>query len=518
MNNTSNNRHRSILQKIARRVMLDKGLYPDFSPRALAELGKIKGPVLRIRAGYRDLRNLTWCSIDNDDSLDLDQLTAAEAMPGGNAKIFVAIADVDALVRKNSALDGHAKHNTASVYTAGVIFPMLPEKLSNGLTSLNPDTDRPAMVVEMVIGADGSLKSSEIYEALVRNHAKLTYNSVANWLEGGQIPQEINAVDGLAENLRLHDRVAQQLKALRHESGALDLKTIETRPVFEGDILKDLSTEESNRATGIIEDFMIAANGVTARFLASKKFPSVRRVVRTPKRWDRIVSLAADLGWTLPGVPSPKALEKFLESQEAADPVRFPDLSLSIIKLLGSGEYIVKLPGHTPVGHFGLAVRDYAHSTAPNRRFPDLLTQRLLKAAVAGHSIPYSINELNTLAKHCTEMEDTVKKVERQVDKSAAALLLERRLGDEFDAIVTGVSDKGTWVRIIRPPVEGKLVRGFKGLDVGKQVRVWLERANVRRGFIDFRIGDLKTGNHPKGRRKKYRRWKRNHRRRRRRN
>jgi VacB/RNase II family 3'-5' exoribonuclease len=488
MTDANDRQHRSILKSIARRAMLERGLLPDFSPQALAELDTIHGPATRVQESTGDLRNLIWCSIDNDDSRDLDQLTVAEAVPGGAAKILVAIADVDAVVKKQSALDDHARHNTTSVYTAAAIFPMLPEKLSTDLTSLNYESDRLSVVVEMIIGADGSLQSSDIYGATVRNRAKLAYNSVANWLEGnGPMPSGIAAVDGLEENLRLQDRVAQKLKALRHVHGALDLETIEARPVFDGDELKDLQAERRNRAKEIIEDFMIAANGVTARYLAAKMFPSLRRVVRTPKRWDRIIELASDHGFTLPQQPDSTALEQFLVSANAADPLRFPDLSLTVIKLLGAGEYVVELPGQSAAGHFGLAVRDYTHSTAPNRRYPDLITQRLLKAAIAGRSVAYQNDELDALAKHCTEEEDAAKKVERQVGKSAAAMLLESRIGERFDGIVTGASDKGTWVRLLHPPVEGRLVSGFEGMDVGHRVRVQLVRTDVERGYIDFR-------------------------------
>jgi exoribonuclease R len=326
---------------------------------------------------------------------------------------------------------------------------------------------------------------------MVRNRAKLAYNSVANWLEvSGPMPQVIGKVDGLDENLRLQDRVAQKLKALRHVNGALNLETIEARPVFDGDELKDLEAERKNRAKQIIEDFMISANGVAARYLASKMFPSLRRVVRTPKRWDRIIELASDHGFTLPQKPDPKALEQFLISAKAADPLRFPDLSLSVIKLMGAGEYVVELPGGSAAGHFGLAVRDYTHSTAPNRRYPDLITQRLLKAAMGERSLPYENDELEALAKHCTEAEDAAKKVERQVGKSAAAMLLESRVGERFDAIVTGASDKGTWVRLLHPPIEGKLVSGFQGVDVGHRLRVQLIRTDVERGYIDFKRVD----------------------------
>jgi VacB/RNase II family 3'-5' exoribonuclease len=489
--NINDKKHRSILRSIARRAMLERGLLPEFSLQARAELAGISGSATRAEEPTRDLRNLIWCSIDNDDSRDLDQLTVAEAMPGGAVKILVAIADVDAFVKKQSAIDDHARQNTTSVYTAAEIFPMLPEKLSTDLTSLNYESDRLAIVVEMVVAADGSLQGSDLYGATVRNRAKLAYNSLATWLEGsGPIPQVIGKVDGLDENLRLQDRVAQKLKALRHVHGALNLETIEARPVFDGDELKDLAVERKNRAKEIIEDFMISANGVTARYLASKMFPSLRRVVRTPKRWDRIIELASNHGFTLPQKPDSKALEQFLVSAKAADPLRFPDLSLSVIKLLGAGEYVVEVPGGSAAGHFGLAVRDYAHSTAPNRRYPDLITQRLLKAALGGRSAPYKNDELQALAKHCTEEEDAAKKVERQVEKSAAAMLLESRIGERFDAIVTGASDQGTWVRLLHPPIEGKLVSGFQGMDVGHRVLVQLIHTDVERGYIDFkRVG-----------------------------
>ncbi len=491
MTNAYDRQHRSILQRIAHRMMLEKGLVPDFPIQALAELDRVQGPATRTEESTRDLSNLLWCSIDNDDSRDLDQLTVAEAMSAGAVKILVAIADVDAVVKKHSALDDHARQNTTSVYTVAQTFPMLPEKLSTGLTSLNYEADRLAVVIEMLFAADGSLQSSDLFAATVRNRAKLAYNSVAAWLEGnGPMPPGIGSAGDLDANLRLQDRVAQKLKTVRHAYGALDLETIEARPVFVGDELKDLETDKPNRAKDLIADFMIAANGVAARYLASKKLSSLRRVVRTPKRWDRIIELAAERGTTLPKEPDSKALEQFLVAAKAADPLRFPDLSLSVIKLLGAGEYVVQLPGDSAAGHFGLAVKDYAHTTAPNRRYADLITQRLLKAAMAGASSPYDNNELETLAKHCTEEEDAAKKVERQVGKAAAAMLLESRIGEQFEAIVTGASDKGTWVRIFDPPVEGRLESGFEGVDVGYRLRVQLIRTDVDRGYIDFkRVG-----------------------------
>lgn len=387
--NPNCNPHRAILEGIAHRAMIERGLLPDFSAEALSELGRIQAPAATNGDSIRDLRDLPWASIDNDDSLDLDQLTVAVEMPGGKVKILVAVADVDSLVKDESAIDEHASHNTTSVYTAAKIFPMLPEKLSTNLTSLNFNEDRLSIVIEMVIAADGTLAGSDVYRARVRNRAKLAYDSVAAWLDGnGPMPGPIAAVKGLDENLRLQDKVAQTLKNFRHVHGALSLETIEAKPVFDGDELRDLEVESKNRAKNIIEDFMIAANGVIARYLSSKRLPAIRRVVRVPKRWDRIVELAEQHGFSLPEYPNSRALEEFLTKQKAADPVSFPDLSLSIIKLMGPGEYIAELPADGSSGHFGLAVRDYCHSTAPNRRYTDLITQRLLKSALDGGAPP----------------------------------------------------------------------------------------------------------------------------------
>jgi len=488
MPNPNNGKGKGILEQIARRVMKENGFLPDFSIAALNELAKIQKVDRGEKATMKDLRLLLWASIDNDDSLDLDQLTVAEAFPDNKVKILVAVADVDTLVKKNSAIDEHARRNTTSVYTAGKTFPMLPERLSTDITSLNYQGDRPAIVVEMMISDVGEINSSDIYHAMVRNHAKLAYNSVAAWLEGkGPAPGQAVAVDpSLAENLRVQDRVAQKLRSQRHQRGALELQTLEARPVFTGDEIQDLQVEETNRAKELIEDFMIAANDVTARFLQKKQIPSLRRVVRSPKRWERIVEIAAQHNYQLPSEPDSKALALFLASQKIADPLRFPDLSLVIIKLLGSGEYVVELPNETTPGHFGLAVKDYTHSTAPNRRFPDLITQRILKATLDGMPMPYSQSELAELAKHCTEMEDNANKVERLVAKSAAAMLLSSMIGNQFDAICTGAADKGTWVRIFHPPIEGRLLHGYEGIDVGNRLKVRLIHTDVDRGYIDF--------------------------------
>ncbi len=477
---------RAVLAAIARQAMIEHGLEPDFPAPARQELAAITGPA-KPSADVRDQRNLLWASIDNDESRDLDQLTVAETLADGRVRILVAVADVDALVRKGSALDGHAARNTTSVYTPATIFPMLPEELSTNLTSLNEEQDRIAVVADMVFAADGSLAAAELYRAVVRNRAKLAYNSVAAWLDGtGPAPRRIGEVPGLDENLRLQDRVAQQMVGLRHRHGALSLQTLAANAVFAGDALATLELDQPNRAKQLIEEFMVAANAVAARYLTGKNFPSFRRVLKDPERWERIVQLAAEYSDRLPATPDAVALEGFLNRRRTADPEKFPDLSLAVIKLIGRGEYTLDLPGGQAPGHFALAVKDYTHSTAPNRRFPDLLTQRLLKAALAGVPLPYTVPELTELAKHCTEQEDAATKVERQAGKSAAALLLSGRMGESFDAIVTGASPKGTWVRVFQPPTEGRLEREFQNLDVGDKVRVRLMRTDVQRGFIDF--------------------------------
>jgi exoribonuclease-2 len=484
---TARDTGRDELQRIAHEAMLQRGLLPDFSSAVIAQTDHITQAAAASGAAVRDLRDLLWASIDNDDSGDLDQISVAEPVAGGAVKLLVAIADVDALVRKDSAIDGHAWTNTTSVYTAAEIFPMLPQKLSTDLTSLGEGRERLAIVIEMVVAADGTVTASDIFRAAVVNHAKLAYNGVAAWLEGGgPAPSRVVAVPGLDAQLRIQDRVAQALKRVRHEHGALRLDTLEVRAVFDDGALADLLPDEKNRAKELIEDFMIAANGVTARYLEAKGLPSLRRVLRTPKRWDRIVALAAESGDRLPLTPDPAALDAFLGKCRDRDPARFPDISLSVIKLLGSGEYALDVPGQPSEGHFGLAVKNYTHSTAPNRRFPDLIAQRLLKAALTGQPSPYTNEELTTLARHCTDQEDNAAKVERQVAKSAAALLLSSRIGARFDAIVTGASEKGTWVRISGPTTEGRVIRGLEGLDVGDRVRVQLVHTDVARGFIDF--------------------------------
>jgi exoribonuclease-2 len=475
------------LKRIARNAMRERGLLPDFSPEALAQTSSLTAPARIEGPGIRDLRGLLWASIDNDDSQDLDQLSVAEPLADGKVKILVAIADVGALVGLGSALDEHAQTNTTSVYTAAQIFPMLPEKLSTDLTSLADGKDRLSVVIEMTIDGNGALTGSDIYQAAVHNRAKLAYNSVAAWLDGkAPAPAPVAAVPGMDQQIRIQDKVAQSLKRVRSDRGALTLETIEARAVFERGMLSDLRADEGNRAKDLIEDFMVTANGVVARFLESKGLPSLRRILRTPERWNRIVAVASEVGEKLPDTADPVALNAFLAKRRAADPERFPDLSLCVVKLLGRGEYALKQAGKDVPGHFGLAVSDYTHSTAPNRRFPDLITQRLIQSALGGAKLPYSIDELSALARQCTEQQVNADKVERSVRKSAAAILLAPRVGQRFDALVTGASSKGTWVRIVEPVAEGRVIRGYEGWDVGDRVRVELVHTDAQRGFIDF--------------------------------
>ena len=477
---------RSRLLSIAHRAMLERGLQPEVPPEARAEAARLTDGHAA-DPSLQDLRDLLWCSIDNDDSRDLDQLTVAERRPDRATRVRVAIADVDRLVPCDGAIDGHARANTTSVYTPAKVFPMLPERLSTDLTSLVAGEERAAVVIEFTVTDDGHARESTVYRARVLNKAKLAYNSVAAWLdEEAPAPAALAAVAGLDENVRLQHRAAQALRQRRYEQGALTLESTSAHVVFDGDTLSDVEADAKNDAKTLIEDFMIAANGATAAFLDAHRSPSIRRVLRAPRRWDRLVSLAREHGSTLPGAPDARALDGFLQERRRADPERFPDISLAVVKLLGSGEYALVRAGGVAEGHFGLSVRDYAHSTAPNRRYPDLVTQRLLKAAIEGASVPYRDSELEAIAADCTAREDEAEKVERQVRKSAAAMLLEGRAGQQFDAIVTGASDKGTWVRIRRPAVEGRVVKGEAGLDVGERTRVELVRTDVERGFIDF--------------------------------
>jgi VacB/RNase II family 3'-5' exoribonuclease len=470
--------------------MLDHGFVPDLPAAAQHDVNALV-PADQLRGGGRDLRSLPWSSIDNDDSRDLDQVEWSERLPNGGIRVRVGIADVDAMVPRGSALDQFANANTTSIYTGVVTFPMLPERLSTDITSLNQDVERAAIVTEFTVAPDGSVSDPAVYRALLINHAQLAYDAVGHWLEGESPPPERLAASAeLVEQLRMQDEAAGRLRLVRYRKGALDLETIEARPVMKDGEVIDLDLTHKTRARELIEDFMIAANTVIAEFLEGKKIPSIRRVVRTPKRWDRIVEVAAGLGTKLPATPDAEALAAFLNQRRAADALRFPDLSLTIVKLLGRGEYVLDRPGEKSEGHFGLAVEDYTHSTAPNRRYPDVITQRLVKSAIDGVKPPYSADELDTIAAHCTERENEAQKVERTVRKMAAASLLATHIGEKYDAIVTGDTAHGVYVRLLKPPVEGRVVRNEEGLDVGDQTTVKLLSTDPQRGFIDFeRVG-----------------------------
>jgi len=475
------------LQAIARQVMQAQGFQPDFPPETQKQLADIKAhpPQLTPSDKVRDLRTLLWSSIDNDTSKDLDQIEVAERLPNGDVKVMIGIADVDSFVGKDSPIDQHAERETTSVYTGVSIFPMLPNELSTGASSLLENADRPAVVTEFVVNTGGSISSSNVYRALVRNKAQLTYHAVGAWLEDtAAAPPKVAASSELQAQLKLQDNVAQALRKLRFEHGALNLDTNEALPVVLNDQVVDVLNQGKNRATEVIEDFMIAANGVVARLL--EKVSSLRRIVKTPDHWDGIVRLAAAQGEKLPAHPDSKALNNFLLKRKAADPDHFADLSLAVIKLIGPGEYVLERPGDPEQGHFGLAVQDYTHSTAPNRRFPDVVTQRLIKAVLSGQRNPYSDDELTVIAANCTLKENAARKVEREMAKRLAAVALQHRIGEVFDAIVTGVTPHGTFVRVLQPHVEGLLAQGQQGLDVGDKLRAKLLRTDIEKGYIDF--------------------------------
>ena len=475
------------LQAMAREVMQAQGFQPDFPPENRKQLADIKAhpPQLTPSEKVQDLRSLPWSSIDNDTSKDLDQIEVAERLPNGDIKVMIGIADVDAFVAKDSPIDQHAERETTSVYTGVSIFPMLPNELSTGASSLLENSDRPAVVTEFVVNTGGSISSSNVYRALVRNKAQLTYHAVGAWLEGtAAAPPKVAASSELQAQLKLQDDVAQALRKLRFEHGALNLDTNEALPLILNEQVVDVVNQGKNRATELIEDFMIAANGVVARLL--EKVSSLRRIVKTPEHWDGIVRLAAEHGEKLPAQPDSKALNNFLLKRKAADPDHFADLSLAVIKLIGPGEYVLERPGDPGPGHFGLAVQDYTHSTAPNRRFADVVTQRLIKALLDGKPGPYSDNDLAAIATNCTEKGDAARKVEREMSKRLAAIAMSHRVGETFDAIVTGVTPKGTFVRVMQPHMEGLLAQGAQGLHVGDRLRAKLVRTDVQHGFIDF--------------------------------
>lgn len=482
---SSNHPHPIDLQTAAKQVMLARGFSPDFGPAVQQQISQLQSHPPQPNNAFRDLRGLLWSSIDNDTSRDLDQIEVAEPQPDGTTKVLVGIADVDAFVPKSSAIDDHARDQTVTVYSGVRNFSMIPEALSTGLTSLLENQDRQSIVIEFVVTADGHVQSSGVYAALVRNKAQLTYDAVGHWLDGGApAPSKVAASQELQTQLRLQDRVAQALRSERFRHGALNIETIEVRPVLVYGKVVDIARQEKNRATELIEDFMIASNEVVARML--ERVSSLRRIVKTPERWDRIVALAAETGDELPAEPDSKALNDFLLKRKAADPERFADLSLAVIKLMGPGEYVLERPGDPEEGHFGLAVQDYTHSTAPNRRFADLVTQRIVKSVLSSQPAPYSDAELSTIASNCTLKEDAARKVERDMSKRIAAVAMSSRIGQVFDAIVTGVTAKGTFVRVMQPHVEGLLAQGQQGVDVGDQLRVKLIRTDPQHGFIDF--------------------------------
>ncbi|HEY2392268.1 MAG TPA: RNB domain-containing ribonuclease [Candidatus Angelobacter sp.] len=485
MNN--NNPSHFDLQAAAKQLMLEDGFHPDFPPEVQQQLMQIKAqPPKSAAADVCDLRNLLWSSIDNDTSRDLDQIEYAERLPDGTTRVMVGIADVDAFIPKDSPIDKHAASQTCTVYTGVRNFPMIPEELSNGTTSLLEVDGKLSMVTEFVVNSNGEVTKQQIYPAIVTNKAQLAYNGVGAWLEGrGPAPEKVAASAELQAQLKLQDEVAQCLKSERHSHGALNIETIEVSPVILNTEIVDLKKLEKNRATELIEDFMIAANGVVARTLEQAGISSIRRVVKTPRRWDRIVALAAEHGGKLPAEPDSKALNDFLQIRREQDPDHFADVSLTVIKLMGSGEYVLERPGEPSPGHFGLAVQDYTHSTAPNRRFADVVTQRLIKSVVHHQKSPYADGELGAIATNCTEMEDAARKVERGMSKRIAAVTMSRRLGQIFDGIVTGAGPKGTFVRVLDPHVEGMLMHG-QGVDVGDRLRVKLVNADPQRGFIDF--------------------------------
>ncbi|MGA2808137.1 MAG: RNB domain-containing ribonuclease [Terracidiphilus sp.] len=472
----------------AHAAMIEHGFQPDFPAGADTELVAIQAqPEPPAAREIQDLRSLPWSSIDNDTSKDLDQIEWAEQLPDGRIRVLVGVADVDARVHMGTVIDGHARSETTSVYTGVRVFPMLPSQLSEGITSLNENEDRAAVVIEFAVDQAGTVSDGKAYRALVRNRAQLAYNAVGAWLEGrGPAPAKVAASADLAAQLKLQDAAAHRMVDGRFQHGALDLETIETRPVMLADQAVEIARLEKNRATSLIEEFMVAANGVIARTFEQAGVASIRRIVRTPKRWDRIVELAQGLGTTLPAEPDSKVLNDFLLAQKQKDPDHFPDLSLAVVKLMGPGEYVLVKPNEVSPGHFGLAVQDYTHSTAPNRRFPDVVTQRLLKAWLAKAAQPYSESDLNTIAQRCTLMEDGARKVEREMQKRIAAVVLHPRIGQSFPAIVTGVNQYGTFVRTLDPHVDGMLVSGGKGLDVGDKVTVKLIATDPQRGFIDF--------------------------------
>lgn len=480
--------HTVDLRSIAWHAMEKYGFTPLFPQPVIEEVSALHEKTFsEDQHDARDLRSLLWSSIDNHDSMDLDQIEYCEREENGKIHVMVAIADVDVYIKKQSETDQHAAHNGTSVYTGIQTFPMLPDRLSRGITSLLPGQDRIAVVIEYMVLPDGSFQPGEVYRALVCNKAKLVYEEVGGWLEGtGPIPKKLQEVPGLEEQLHLQNEASQILRKNRREQGALELDTIEAEAVVEGDTVRDLIVKRQNLARCVIEEFMVAANGTMVATLGNAGVPMIQRIVRTPRNWEGIVLTAATHGEILPDTPDAKALAKFLIRQKETDPEHFPDLSLTIVKLLGPGEYMMLEPGAPPTGHFALAVIDYTHATAPNRRYVDVINQRLVKSILDKRPSPYPKEELSLQSAYLTGREKAAKKVQRFMRKAAAAVLLRHRLGESFDALVTGASEKGTYVRLITPPAEGRVIRGEKGLRVGQKVRVRLLKTDPFNGFIDF--------------------------------
>lgn len=487
MTNQNSNHSKIDFEALAKQSLAAHGFKPGFGPEVEQQLGELRAhpPAVQASDVIRDMRKLLWSSIDNDTSRDLDQLEYAEQLPNGDIRVYIAVADVDAYVAKGTPIDKHAADQTSTLYTGVTIFPMIPEELSTGETSLLENQDRLAIVVQYDVTCGGEIHDSSIYRAVVNNKAQLAYPSVGAWLEGrGEAPPKVAASAELQAQLKLQDKAAQCLRAERYEHGALTIEGNEVQPITKKGEIIGIEDHEKNRATELIEDFMIAANETVAEFLLD--VPSIRRIVKTPKRWDRIGALAAESGTKLPAEPDSKALNDFLTARLAADPDHFADISLAVVKLMGPGEYILEKPGETMEGHFGLAVRDYAHSTAPNRRFADVITQRLIKAKLAHTAQPYSADELDAIAKHLTEREDATRKVEREMSKRLTAIAMVHHIGEVYDGIVTGVNEHGTFVRVLKPHMEGLLIQGQHGADVGDRLRAKLVSADPQRGYIDF--------------------------------
>lgn len=476
------------LEILAWETMKRYGFNPSYPRQVIREAEAVKEGVPEDNAPARaDLRKLMWSSIDNYDSMDLDQIEYCERGPDGEIHVKVAIADVDLYVRKNSGTDSYAAFNGTSVYMGVKTFPMLPDRLSKGISSLLPDDFHAAVVIEYTVLPDGSVRYGELYRALVANSAKLIYEEVGDWLEGtGTEPEEFSKIPGLREQVRLQDEAAKRLKEYRRRNGSLELETPEAEVIMEGKKVKEIVEQRQNAARCLIEEFMVAANKTTTAFLERAGIPMIHRIVRTPKYWDGIVFTALELGERLPDEPDGKALSEFLIKQRERDPERFPDLSLTIVKLMGRGEYVAYRPGKEPIGHFALAVKDYTHGTAPNRRYVDLVIQRLVKSVIDGRKSPYKYKELGDLSEWLSERDQMAKKAERFMLKAAAGVLLRDRIGRIFDAMVTGASEKGTYVRILDPPVEGKVVRGEEDLYVGEKVKVRLISTYPEKGYIDF--------------------------------